>query len=84
MRGMYPPLVNGYLQKRIPSSERATVSSFCAIAPHIGGVFGLLLSGLIAQHFGISVAWIVSASILIVGAIFVMRNGNHVREKEDS
>ena len=76
-RGTYPPLADGYLQKRIPSAERATISSFCAIAPHIGGAFGLLASGIIAQCFGISVAWIVSGSLLIVGAMLVMKNGEH-------
>ena len=80
MRGMYPPLKDSYLQKRIPSAERATISSFCAIAPHIGGAFGLLVSGAIAQYFGISIAWIVSGSVLIIGALLVMKNGNHVSE----
>ncbi len=81
MRGMYPPLKDSFLQKRIPSAERATISSFCAIAPHIGGAFGLLASGAIAQYFGISIAWIVSGSVLIVGALLVMKNGNHVSDK---
>jgi sugar phosphate permease len=59
-RGCLTPLVDSYLQKRIPSAERATIASFCAIAPHIGGAIGLVVSGLIAQFCGISVAWIVA------------------------
>ncbi|MCX6718782.1 MAG: MFS transporter [Candidatus Taylorbacteria bacterium] len=80
MRGMDAPLKSGYLQKRIPSAERATISSFCAISPHIGGVFGLLLSDLIAQSFGISVAWIVSGSVLIVVPLLLMRNDSHASD----
>lgn len=77
-RGCLGPLIDSYIQKRIPSKERATITSFCAIAPHIGGAFGLVLSGLVAQRFGIPVAWIVSAVFLIVGTLLVAKNGrNH-------
>jgi len=75
-RGCWNPLIDSYLQKRIPSRERATIASFCAIAPHIGGVVGLIVSGLIAQFFGISVAWLVSGASLIIGALLIARNGN--------
>ena len=75
-RGCWNPLIDSYLQKRIPSHERATIASFCAIAPHIGGVVGLVVSGLIAQFFGISTAWIVSGASLIIGSLLVARNGN--------
>lgn len=75
-RGCWNPLIDSYLQKRIPSHERATIASFCSIAPHIGGVFGLIVSGLIAQFFGISVAWIVSGASLVIGAVLISRNGN--------
>ena len=70
-RGCWNPLMDNYLHKRIPSSERATISSFCSIAPHIGGAIGLGMSGIIAQYFGTSTAWIVSACALVVGAIVV-------------
>ena len=75
-RGAISPFMDSYLQKRIPSSERATVSSFCAVAPHIGGAIGLVASGLIAQCFGISAAWILSGLSLIIGALVIGRNGN--------
>lgn len=72
-RGFWDPIKEGYLQKRIPSEERATISSFCSTAPHIGGVIGLLVSGGIAEMFGITVAWFVSGVILVVGSIFIAR-----------
>ncbi len=80
-RGCVGPLMDNYLQKRIPSSERATISSFCSIAPHIGGAIGLVLSGLLARYFGISTTWIVSALVLIVAAIIMTgRNGRGAGE----
>ncbi|MCX6716698.1 MAG: MFS transporter [Candidatus Taylorbacteria bacterium] len=76
-RGSWSPLIDSYLQKRIPSEERATISSFCSIAPHIGGAIGLLFSGLIAQYFGVTASWIVAGASLIIGALLVARNGDH-------
>jgi sugar phosphate permease len=79
-RGFWSPLMDNYLQKRIPSSERATISSFCSIAPHIGGAIGLGVSGLVAQYFGIHVSWMVSSVVLIVGAVLISRNGQRRSE----
>jgi sugar phosphate permease len=73
--------MDSYLQKRIPSGERATITSFCAVAPHIGGAIGLVVSGVIAQCFGITVAWVISGMSLIVGAIVISRNGNGKSEE---
>ena len=74
-RGFWNPMIDSYLQKRIPSRERATVSSFCSIAPHIGGAIGLLASGAIAELFGISVAWAISGIVLVGSAVIVSKNG---------
>lgn len=74
-RGAFDPLLGSFLHKRIPSSERATIDSFCSIAPHIAGSIGLLASGAIAEMFGIRFAWLISGLILIIGAIAV-RNGH--------
>ncbi len=75
-RGSWFPVKEGYLQQRIPSEERATISSFCSTAPHIGGAIGLVVSGVIAEYFGISIAWLVSGLVLIGGSLVVARNGN--------
>ena len=75
-RGCCAPLIEGYLQKQIPSHERATISSFCKVSPHITGFIGLLISGLIAQKFGIPVAWTVSGIFLITCALLVARSSN--------
>jgi MFS family permease len=70
-RGAYAPLKQSYLQKNIPSEERATISSFTSIAPHVGGIAGLLMSGAIADRFGMSVAWAVSGVIFMASFLFV-------------
>jgi sugar phosphate permease len=75
-RGFWSPMVDSYLHQRIPSHQRATITSFCSMAPHIGGALGLIISGLIAQLFGITVAWIVAGVVLVIGAYFVRKNGN--------
>ena len=75
-RGAIDPLMDSYLQKRIPSSERATISSFCATAPEISGAIGLLASGAIAQCFGIATAWVLSGLALVIGALWLGKNGN--------
>lgn len=77
-RGFWAPMADSYLQQRIPSDERATITSFCGMAPHIGGVAGLVLSGLIAELWSISTAWIMAGVTLILGAYFVRKNGNGV------
>ena len=75
-RGFWQPMKDSYLQQRIPSHERATITSFCAIAPHIGGAIGLVISGVIAQAFGITVAWIVGGTVLVCGAFALRKNGS--------
>ncbi|MFZ2048771.1 MAG: MFS transporter [Minisyncoccia bacterium] len=74
-RGFWNPMSDSYLQQRIPSHERATISSFCSTAPHIGGAIGLLISGGIAQLFGITASWMVGGAVLVVGAFLVRKNG---------
>jgi len=76
-RGVMKPIISGYLQNRIPSEERATISSFCSIASHLGGVLGLILSGFAAKYFGIPITWMLSGSVFIVGALLIAKNGNN-------
>jgi sugar phosphate permease len=74
-RGCWNPLLENYLQSSIPSKERATIASFCSVAPHIGGAIGLLVSGLIAKNYGISVSWFIMGFVFIIGALLVSKNG---------
>jgi len=75
-RGFWKPMKNGYLHSRITSSEeRATIVSFTEILPHISGALGLLVSGIVAEIFGITVSWTMSSLILIISAIIYIKNG---------
>jgi MFS family permease len=74
-RGMYHPIKDMFLQDNILSKERATVSSFESISPHLGGMIGLLGSGILANKLGIPATWITSGLILIIGTLLVSRNG---------
>ena len=74
-RGMYTPLKDKFLQDNIPSHARATISSFEAVAPHLGGMIGLFASGIIANKFGISTAWVTSGLLMVILTLAVMKNG---------
>lgn len=76
-RGCWKPVLDNYLQKQIPSTERATITSFCAMAHHIGGAIGLVVTGVIAELYGIKVAWCISGIVFIFGSLLVIRNGDH-------
>lgn len=75
-RGLFKPLKSAYLNKNIPSKERATLLSFEALAHHVGGAIGLLLSGFVAEYVSIKAAWILSGGVLIIASIILARN-NH-------
>ncbi len=72
-RGCLDPYMDNYIHKRVPSSERATILSFCSIAHHVGGAIGLLASGVIAQFYGIGIAWLVSGIFLIVVSLLMLK-----------
>lgn len=82
-RGAWKPLYEGYLNKSIPSTQRATIVSMNATVSHVGGVIGLLLSGYLAKHFSIPFSWQVSGVILIIsgGVMWVAhRNGKKISQ----
>jgi MFS family permease len=73
-RGAIGPIMESYTQNSITSSkERATLSSFGSMVGHLGGAIGLLVSGLIAKQAGISLAWIVSGTVLVITTLLTTR-----------
>ncbi len=77
-RGMYRPLKDAYLNRDIPSHERATILSFEAMSNHIGALLGLLLNGIVTQYTSISVGWMIAGFLLTLFAgtgLLVFRNG---------
>lgn len=65
-RGMYGPLCDAYLNRAIPSMERATLLSFEAMACEIGALVGLLASGAVATRTSIPVAWMAAGVLLLL------------------
>lgn len=72
-RGINDPLKDAYLNRHIPSRERATILSMDSIAHHIGGALGLLVGGLIAWKVSVSAAWIFSGATLVVSTLLISR-----------
>lgn len=77
-RGMLVPLKQAYLNKRIPSKQRATILSFDSMILKLGSFVGLGVSGYLAKGYGISVTWFVSGCLLaiIVFVFFNFKNGD--------
>jgi MFS family permease len=66
--GAAMPMAQSWLNEQIGADERATLLSFNSTFATIGGSIGLLLSGLIADHAGIQVAWRFSALLSLAAA----------------
>lgn len=75
-RGFHRPVKEAYLNRHIPSTERATILSVESFVWHLGGVVGLLASGWIAERVSIAASWFTSGSLLVVvAAWWLLRNG---------
>ena len=72
-RGMFGPIKDAYLHDNIPSVDRATLVSFESMYQHAGGALGLFASGCIAKYFGITPAWIVSGTLLVVLSLLLYK-----------
>jgi len=72
-RGLFKPIKDAYLNDQLPSKERATVISFEAIAHHIGGGIGLVLSGWLALSYGIGLTWVGFGLVLATGSWVIYR-----------
>jgi len=76
-RGMLTPLKQAYLNKRIPSAQRATILSFESMILKAGSFIGLGLSGYLAKSFGISITWFVFGCLLSISVLvfYNLKNG---------
>lgn len=72
-RGLFLPLKDAYLNDHIPSAQRATLISFENISHHIGGLIGLLATGLMAQYISMRFAWIFVGSLLVISALWQLK-----------
>jgi len=79
-RGLWRPLKQAYLNRRINDTQRATVLSFDSMIAQLGAGVGLLISGWLADAFSIATAWFVSA-LLISAAILIFSRLKNGEEK---
>ncbi|HMB17464.1 MAG TPA: MFS transporter [Candidatus Paceibacterota bacterium] len=69
-RGIFTPIRKSYINECIDSDDkRATINSFGSIVHHVGGGFGLVVSGIIAKSYSIEVNWLVMGSLLVIFSI---------------
>lgn len=78
--GILSPIRKEYLNKNISSRERATIISLLSMTATIGSAVGLLLGGLLAKHFSISIAWMFSGAALIILTLLITRNSKRNNE----
>jgi len=76
-RGVIKPIRSTYLHENIPQKQRATIESVDSLIAHFGSTTGLLVSGIVAQKFGVSFSWIVFGGILIIFTTLIYRNSKN-------
>ncbi|MBU2067983.1 MAG: MFS transporter [Patescibacteria group bacterium] len=76
-RGIFRPLKQTYINKRIPSQQRSTILSFDSMMTMVGSVLGLVVSGWLAKNYSISASWFFSGIVLLIAIpVFLkMKNG---------
>ena len=76
-RGLFAPIKDDYIHRSIPEKtrERAILSSIESMSCHLGGIIGLLSSGLIAKYLSIPTTWIIFGGFLMVATLLISRNG---------
>ena len=62
------PVLQSWFNEQIESSQRATLLSFSSTFHTLGGSIGLLLGGVVADRYGIPVAWQMAGVIAGCGA----------------
>lgn len=68
-RGIFTPVKQNYMNNRIESNRRATLLSLESMFTKLGAFVGLLISGLLANNFGINKTWLLSGLLLLIGII---------------
>lgn len=69
-RGVIKPLQQDFINRRLQSKNRATLLSLNSIFIRAGALLGLIFSGIVANMSSISIAWLLSGSILLLVVIF--------------
>ena len=70
---MYVPVKQGWINGRIPSSERATIISLDALFDDGGSTVGQLGLGYLSSRVSISFAWLVGGLVQAIGVPLLAR-----------
>lgn len=65
-RGMQTPVQKAYLNRHIPSEQRATVLSFNSMMGRVGAALGLVILGFVAKNYSIQSSWFISGLLLFL------------------
>lgn len=65
-RGMLDPVHKAYMNKYIPSTQRATILSFDSMMGKLGAALGLLILGWAAKNHSIQISWLISGLLLLL------------------
>lgn len=65
-RGMLTPAHKAYLNRYIPSKQRATILSFDSMMGRLGATAGLVVLGWIAKNYSIQISWLISGCLLLL------------------
>lgn len=66
--GAMQPLMQSWFNEQIEAGQRATLLSFSSTMATFGGSIGLLLSGMVADAMGLSVAWQLAGVLSLAAA----------------
>ena len=79
-RGMFKPIYQAYLNKYIPSEQRATIISFYSMMNKTGAIAGLIILGWIAKNSSIQLTWILAGLILLILIPIFLRVRSHEKD----
>jgi len=76
-RGLFAPIKDDYVNQSIKegSKERATLLSMESLSHHVGGMAGLIASGLVAKYLSIPNAWLIFGGLLATGTVLIFWSG---------
>lgn len=72
-RGAIATLKRNCIQSEATDTLRATVVSLDSTVGHVGAATGLIISGYLTDHFGMTAAWTGSGTVLILASMAIRR-----------
>ena len=71
------------LNEQIPSEQRSSMLSIASLASYLGGAFGGILLGYIAQQLSIGTAWAIAGAVLVLSLTLYLRVDSIQQKKRE-